>query len=232
MSDAEDDLPLLAAEYALGSLDLAEMRRVEASAAADPDVAQAIADWDRRLAPLARLVAPVQPPPALWMRLALATGSSASLGRRTGGGWKAATAVSLALAASLALFAFLPRPPSPQAEPNRFVAALGPLATPARFIAVSRPDGALAITNLTATPAPPGRDYELWALPQGATAPQPLGVVPTTGRLVNPSTRPSDQEQLLISDEPAGGSPTGAPTGPVVFGGTLVPFSQAASPRQ
>jgi anti-sigma-K factor RskA len=36
MSGSEDDRDALAAEYALGALDAAEMRRVEAMAVADP----------------------------------------------------------------------------------------------------------------------------------------------------------------------------------------------------
>ena len=174
---------------------------------------------------------PVQPPPELWSRLALAIGAQPGMPRRSGSGlWKGTTALSLAIAAGLALFAFLPRPPSPETEPPRFAAALSPLATPARFLAETRPDGSIYVTSLGGPPAPTGRDYELWALPQGATAPVALGVLSTAPRVIAPSQRASAQERLLVSDEPTGGSPTGAPTGAVLFGGTLVPISPAATP--
>ena len=231
MSGSEDDPMLLAAEYALGSLDLAEMREAEAFAARDPAFAGEIVHWQQRLVALAALVPPVQPPPALWSRLALATGIGADTQKRSDNGlWKAATAVSLAIAASLALFAFLPRPPSPDIEPARFAAALGPLASPARFLAETQPDGSIAVTSLDTSGPPSGRDYQLWALPQGATVPVSLGVLPRGEYRVRPPQRAGAQEQLLVSDEPAGGSPTGAPTGAVLFGGKLVPISPAATP--
>lgn len=222
---------LLAAEYALGGLDVAEMREAEASAARDPAFAEAVAYWQYRLAPLASLVAPVTPPPELWSRLALATGGSALLQRRSGSGvWKTATAFATAIAAGLALFAFLPRPPNAVVEPARFAAALAPVASPARFLAEARADGSITVTSLDGTRAPAGRDFELWALPPGATAPVSLGILPPSARVITPAQRAAAQTQLLVSDEPAGGSPTGAPTGAVVLGGRLVPLSQAARP--
>ena len=235
MSGSEDDPMLLAAEYALGSLDLAEMREAEAIAARDPAFASEIVYWQDQLSPLNALVAPVPPPPAIWSRLVLATGIGAEVGmpaarRSRLGLWRAATGFSLALAASLALFAFLPRPPPPAVEPARFAAAIAPMATPARYLAESRPDGSIAITSLDGAPAPAGRSFQLWALPQGATAPVSLGVLPPGEQVVTPPDRASAQEQLLVSDEPAGGSPTGAPTGAVLFGGKLVPVNPAAAP--
>jgi anti-sigma-K factor RskA len=225
---------LLAAEYALGTLDLADKRRAEAMAAQDPRFAAEITYWQDRLSPLTSLVVPVEPPASLWPRLALATGlgglAAAPQPRRSSRVWQGATAVSLAIAASLALFAFLPRPPSAVPEQARFAAALAPLNSPAQFLAEARPDGSLTVTNLAVAPAPAGRAYELWGLPQGAAAPVSLGLLSTGQRTITPPVRPSAREQLLVSDEPAGGSPTGAPTGSVLWGGTLVPVSPAGAP--
>lgn len=220
---------LLAAEYALGSLDLAGMREAEAISARDPAFAEEIIFWQQRLIGMASFVDPVPPPPLLWSRLALAIGADTGRPRSSRVFWKAATGVSLALAASLALFAFLPRPPVPQVEPARFAAALSPPGTPARFIAESRPDGTIAITSLGEA-APAGRSFQLWSLPQGATTPVSLGVLPPGEHVVTPPERPAANGQLLVSDEPAGGSTTGAPTGAVLFGGRLVPVSPAATP--
>jgi anti-sigma-K factor RskA len=231
MSGTEDDPMLLAAEYALGSLDLAEMRHAESLAAQDPAFAAEIDFWQDRLSPLNSLITPVEPPRSLWPRLALATGIGADPARRSSARlWQGATAVSLAIAASLALVAFLPRPPSSTPDQVRFAAALAPLNSPARFLAETRADGSLVVSSLASAPAPAGRSYELWSLPQGATAPVSLGLLPPGQRVINPSNRASAQEQLLVSDEPAGGSPTGAPTGTVLWGGTLVPVSPAAAP--
>jgi anti-sigma-K factor RskA len=46
-------------------------------------------------------------------------------------------------------------------------------------------------------------------------------VLPITGRMLTLPARPPTGTQLLISLEPRGGSPTGQPTGPVLYGGKL-----------
>jgi anti-sigma-K factor RskA len=221
MSGDTDDTPLLAAEYALGSLDLAEMRDAEAFAARDPAFAAEIAWWDQRLASLATLVEPVTPPASLWARLALVTGARAepkpSAWSRPGL-WRATTAAALAVAAAFAAVALLPRATP---EPLRLVAALAPTATPARFVVQSQ-QGRITLTPVGGAPAAAGRDYELWSLPKGATRPVALGVIAPGQQFESvPASQPDTQ--LLVSLEPSGGSPTGQPTGPVVYGGTLTP---------
>ncbi len=66
---------------------------------------------------------------------------------------------------------------------------------------------------------PSGKDLELWAMPPGARAPRSLGVLSATGQNV-PGRFPSGT-QLLVSLEPKGGSPSGQPTGPVLWAGRL-----------
>jgi len=66
---------------------------------------------------------------------------------------------------------------------------------------------------------------ELWLLPTGA-APRSLGVIPATGVGRVPLSTPSEIAlaqipALAVSLEPAGGSPTGAPTGPVLYTGKI-----------
>lgn len=67
--------------------------------------------------------------------------------------------------------------------------------------------------------APAGRDYELWAI-VGKNAPVSLGVLDLHGNHVIqvPESLAGTLATavLAISEEPKGGSPTGAPTGPVV----------------
>ena len=66
------------------------------------------------------------------------------------------------------------------------------------------------------------RAYELWALPADGAAPVSLGLMPKSGRItleLNDAQRMalSRSRKIAISLEPPGGSPTGAPTGPVLF---------------
>ena len=68
---------------------------------------------------------------------------------------------------------------------------------------------------------PAGHDYELWALPKGR-APVSLGVLPSEGATSRTLTAIQKQalansSQVAVSIEPLGGSPTGQPTGDIVF---------------
>ena len=234
MSETAEDPTVTAGEYVLGLLDTAEMRQVEARAAHDQVLACEINFWEDRLAPLAALVSPVPPPPVLWSRLALATGVGGKEPRRRLGSprvWQATTAAALAIAACFAYIAFLPRPLAPDLNGAQFVAALGPTNGTTPFLAQTRADGSIAITRLaSARPAASGHDYQLWALPSGATRPISLGVIAADSAIIRPTDRPSVNEQLLVSDEPTGGSTTGLPTGAVLWGGTLTPVSPPPNP--
>ncbi len=57
--------------------------------------------------------------------------------------------------------------------------------------------------------------------PPGAKAPMSLGVLPASGRQVALPGTPPAGTALSVTLEAAGGSPTGAPTGRVVYAGTL-----------
>ena len=223
-----DDPDLDVAEYVLGALRPDQARAVEALALADPAVAAGIRAWEVRLAPLADMVPPVVPPRDLWRRLALATGIETVRRRRRGDSPAGRTRASLRLwrglaftatLAAAALAAVLLRPPS-TAAPG-LLAALSPIGTPgATFLVRVDADGNAVIVAPVPPPAILGRTLELWALAPGAAAPVSLGTLPEAGpaRLRAPA-RPGIQ--LLLSQEPSGGSPTGQPTGPVVYSGTI-----------
>jgi anti-sigma-K factor RskA len=129
--------------------------------------------------------------------------------------WQATTGASLAIAASLALFLFVRQP-----EPAR-IAVLVPLTGGGTPVLVATADarGALTIRPNGTIVVPSDRDLELWALAKGDTRPRSLGVLPAAGRQLTAALTP--ETQLLVSLEPPGGSPTGQPTGPVLYGGTL-----------
>jgi anti-sigma-K factor RskA len=224
MSDTPDDRDLRAAEYVLGVLDADEMRAVERDAKDDVLLAQAIARWEERLTPLADTVAPVKPPADLWSRIEKdlprerpvmtarpSLWSSLAF-------WRSSTALGFAAAAALALL-LLVRPP----VDVQYHAAIMPIAQPAAtWMAETMPDGRIKLTAMTPVVRPNGRDLQLWALPKGASKPIPMGLMPEGGAMmVDGHGMKMDGLQLLISVEPLGGSPTGQPTGPVVYGGTM-----------
>jgi len=214
MSD-QPDRDLLAADYALGSLEGEERREAERLLAGDPAFARSVAAWQQRLTPLAARVAPVTPPPDLWQRIETTIARVNVVPfRRRERFWQATTAGSLAIAASLAAFLLLHQPAAPR------VALLSPLSGGAPvLLATAKPDGGLSVRPTAAIPVPSDKDLELWALPRGETKPRSLGVLPASGRQLVAQLAPDTQ--LLVSLEPKGGSPTGQPTGPVLYGGWL-----------
>ncbi|HET9018696.1 MAG TPA: anti-sigma factor [Acetobacteraceae bacterium] len=244
--DIPEELQVLAGEYVLGALDAAEMRAVRRRAAVDPLLAAAITGWERRLSPLAEVVAPKTPPAALWSRIEAAVAAlpeeaaeppslhapaerlvpparpphpPRAVRPRRVWPWQLATAASLALAAGLAAFALLPR----QAPPIEVAALTPPNAAAPGFVAEARPDGSVVLTALAPQPVPADRDMELWILPRGQTAPSSLGVLPAKGTRVVLPTAPAPGTQIMVSLEPKGGSKTGAPTGPVLYAGSFGP---------
>jgi len=68
MAYSEDHI-MLAAEYALGTLDAAERAQVETMMAVDGDYAALVQAWEFRLGPLNQMVGLVEPRPELWERI-------------------------------------------------------------------------------------------------------------------------------------------------------------------
>jgi anti-sigma-K factor RskA len=75
------------------------------------------------------------------------------------------------------------------------------------------------VTPLAEVALPQGRTFEVWTLPDPATGPVSLGTLAraASATLRGPELPRPRREQLYeITIEPAGGSPTGRPTGPIV----------------
>jgi len=86
---------------------------------------------------------------------------------------------------------------------------------------------ALRVTTVTPRPAPPASSYELWMLPGGGAQPVSLGLLPATGNATLGLSAAQlavlgNTPTLAVSVEPAGGSPTGLPTGPVIYTAPLL----------
>jgi anti-sigma-K factor RskA len=79
-----------------------------------------------------------------------------------------------------------------------------------------------------------GQSYELWLIAERAPAPRSLGVIGeneyTVHRGLSFDAPTLHNATYAVSLEPPGGSPTGAPTGPVVFTGKLVQTTPAGFP--
>lgn len=226
----------LAAQYVTGTLRGRARARFESLLPGHPALREAVQAWQERLMPLTLAVAPVAPPPRVWRaieaRLWPAPAAAAAAGRwwQRLSLWRGVSG--LATAAVLVLTVALVRtpPPSPAAPPI-VVVLEGQAGTPAAgatFVASVAGDGQSMVMQPVSVSVPlqANRALELWSVPpQGA--PRSLGLIKADGLTVLPRSRLPETllkggtAALAVSVEPPGGSPTGAPTGPVVFAGKL-----------
>jgi anti-sigma-K factor RskA len=142
------------------------------------------------------------------------------------GFWRNASAV-LAVVALAFLVAALVRRPPPDLAAQRVVAVVvDGVGRPAWAIRLAAEAHQIAADSLAPEPVAPGRVYQLWLAPGGGARPEPLGLLPQAGRKSIPvspeaARRLGGAGQLVVTDEPVGGSPQPGPTGPVRFRGAL-----------
>ena len=239
---------MLAAEYALGVLEgpAREMaaRRVER----ERDFALAVDGWHAQLMPLLDEVEGVEPPARVWRAIegtlgradAVPVRSVASVRdaadpiiRQAIPAWRAFLLMVMGGAvASFALLTLVDRgfvdvgAPSGDTDLGpALVATLTPDGSAPPALARLDPSGTLTVRIAVASEE--ARVPELWLIP-GDGVPRSLGLLPDGGRAEGITIAlpggivPASGEALAVSLEPPGGSPTGAPTGPVIASGQLV----------
>jgi len=212
-----DILDLLAAEYVLGTLAGGARRRFARWRDADPFVDRRVRAWEDRLAALAFRLPPVSPSPGVWV----------SIERRIGfaprGRWRAMAAAAGAIAV-LALGWLVWQETRVAPPPAQAVIADQAGAALWR-VELAADGGLIEVSTIGTVHYPDRRALELWALPPDA-APVSLGLMPASGRV---RLALDDRQRaalglaanLAVSEEPPGGSPTGVPTGPVLYVATI-----------
>lgn len=226
--DPADSGKVLAAEYVLGVLSAAERREVERRLTQEPALDLEVAFWEERLGGLADAVAPVVPPDVAWSRIEAAIAPPAA---RPASMWQSlafwrglALGSATLAAASIAGLVYIGLVPTARAP---LMATLSGSAGQPNFVATITATG----NTLTIVPAAlltnDPRAYELWLIPAGqGQVPHSLGLI-QPGQPIKLEVPPdlvgrlTPDATLAVSREPAGGSPTGAPTGPVIAAGKL-----------
>lgn len=227
--EGSDDL--VAAEYVLGVLPAqdraAAARRVET----EPGFARLVDRWEVHLAPIGAAYPSVAPPASV--RAAIDRRLFASAVRPTAaaspGLWSSLAfwrGLTVAAVAALALYVAVPLlAPATQAPQIRLVASLAADSSDVRYLAVyDQAAGDVALSHVAGERAA-AHDFELWMI-EGTDAPVSMGVIPVGSSIhliVDEAARRklAAGAVLAVSMEPAGGSPTGKPTGPVVATGDL-----------
>ncbi len=220
----EDD-DILAAEYALGLLDDAEALAVQARARTDGPLSLRIAWWRDQLAPLAGEVA-TPAPKGVWTKIEAqlpGNDNSATLMQR----WRAAAVAATAVVAALLLFIAVQPGPLPVVIPPAAQPMMAALSGEKGAIIAVSYDGTSGKLTIAPTVLDAGKgDAELWIIPEGGT-PRSLGVV--NAKLAEVHRVPEADRAIVqpgatfaITQEVKGGSPSGAPAGPIVAAGKII----------
>jgi anti-sigma-K factor RskA len=235
----------LAAQYVAGTLRGRARSRFESLLPSHPALQKAVRDWQLRLMPLTAVVPEVAPPARVWAAIekrlwpvsATTAQNAAAQNAATPQGWwhrlglwRALSGASLAAVVGLGVL--LGNPPPAQAPVVVVLDSTG-ADTPASIsakgsiVASFSGDGrALVTRTLTPVGMTPDRVLELWSVPPEGN-PRSLGLISANGVTVLKRERlpatvlKGGTSALAVSVEPPGGSPTGVPTGPVVFAGKL-----------
>lgn len=227
----------LAAEYVLGMLHGSARRRFEVLVAKRSDWKQAV-DWCSSQIHLFADTAPaVMPGKQIWntitTRLFGRQASAAS------GWWRWLALSSTGVTAVLAVLMFTRAPETiempvkvavnvPVIAPTTLALLAGKDAKPGWLLALAKnitgqPE--IRMTTLASVKQVSGKSFELWILPPDKSAPISLGLLPKLGNKQIAVTEKTAtlllKSGLAVSLEPVGGSPTGQPTGAVLYQGKL-----------
>lgn len=224
----------LAAAYVAGTLRGAARRRFVALTRVHPALRRAVHEWEARLMPLTSTVEPVVPPARVWQaierRIAPVSVPVSATAPKPGwwerlAVWRALTGVASIAALTLAVLLALPQPAQPPIVVVLSAAGGTPGAggvVPASFVASISADGRALVTKpIQQVSLQSDKALELWAVPPSG-APRSLGLISAQGATVVQRGRVLDNTAAFaVSLEPPGGSPTGAPTGPILYIGKL-----------
>jgi anti-sigma-K factor RskA len=238
-----DPVDELASAYVLGTLSTAHRREVQQRLAEDDTALRAAVDrWEERLLPLTALAEPVEPSPALWSRIEGAIADQAAPAAavpvrprpsvRTSawqrwwgslGFWRAVAATGFVAASVVALLPasglFAP------AAPQYMVVLVAPDSTAPGWIVKTSGRDRLQLVPLGTTAVPAQRSLQFWTKADTWSAPVSLGLVQPGQPLEVKIDQlpPLVPNQLFeITLEPYNGSPTGRPTGPILYIGRSV----------
>jgi anti-sigma-K factor RskA len=210
----------LAADYAIGLMPLTARRRFENLLLDDPSLRRELAQWQESLVGLTSPLESQVVPERVW-RAIVARIDPQELhipAKRPFWNWLRVTALACSLVVAGILGVIYTR------DTATFNATLV-ASNQQPALAVQAYEHYLKVEPLALASVEPGRSLELWAIPADGV-PVSLGVIPNDGKgRVELSERQrtliGTPTTLAITLEPQGGSPSGKPTGPVLYQGKL-----------
>ena len=210
-------LDQLATEYVLGTLRGAARRRFERECSKSTAAMSRVRLWEDRFMDLLPDLEPVVPRSHVWANIAQRIGRDPRPASRGSQPWWWGLWGALAVGIVLTVTVRWMNPPL------AVVATVAQSATqPLWQVSRSKDSTVLAVRAARNIAENPGAAFELWALQRDGGAPVSLGLMPREGSLRRSLSQRQiaalmGSDTLAISVEPVSGSPTGAPTGPVVY---------------
>lgn len=231
MKPTQEVIQALAGAYVLGTLRGPARRRFERWMMESYRVRQEVWFWENHLGALNENMPSEVPPPWVWQRISQRLWSEPKRARTARWFWPflgiTASVAAVVLAVLLWLPVMAPRHAGMvavvqggQSEPLWVLNVQGVLNAQAT-------DRLMRLKAVSASPAAQNKDYELWILPKRGK-PVAVGLLPVSGATTQVALNHdqiaalASSERLAISLEPHGGSPTGQPTGPVLYSFRLV----------
>ncbi len=222
---------MLATEYILGMLKGAARRRFEQLLRQRADLAQTFHWWESHLHLLADTVPATQPSNKVWQNIENRLFNAPRTNSRANNSswWKGLAFLSTAMAVSLATFLAIQSPKRLEDIAPTAVALLTTEKAEAGWLLDetkhSPTDIEIKVRALTSLQIKPDNAFELWLLPADKSKPISLGLLPQQGTSVFKVPEELIAQLatglLAVSLEPVGGSPTGQPTGAVLYQGRM-----------
>ncbi|HSF71159.1 MAG TPA: anti-sigma factor, partial [Methylotenera sp.] len=222
---------MLATEYILGALKGAARRRFEQLLTQRADLAQTFHWWESHLHLLADTVPATPPSNKVWQNIEnrLFNAPRTNSQSNNSSWWKGLAFLSTAMAVSLATFLAIQSPKQLDDNAPTAVALLTTEKAEAGWLLDetkhSPTNIEIKVRALTGLQIKPDNAFELWLLPADKSKPISLGLLPQQGTSafkVPEELIPQMATGLLaVSLEPVGGSPTGQPTGAVLYQGRM-----------
>ena len=226
---------VLAAEYVLGTLDSQARKRFKRLVGERSYVRRSVEAWELRLSPLAEQLPPVQPSDRVWRNILREIEAvPAETKRRRHAGfwsslllWRSTAFAALAGLVVLLVFQWLLLKPQASKMPSYIAVLESNNHAPMFVAAASYHPSQMVVRMMDKSSIYPNKDLELWCLMKGNEAPWSMGILAreheTVFKLNEHDWKMMDEAAgLAISAEPVGGSPTGNPTGPIMYKGMFV----------
>lgn len=233
-----DLIDRLAAGYVVGTLHGAARRRFEGLLAGHIPLRRAVQQWEQRLFWLSMRLAPVQPPPNVWPQIEQRVAPGRSVApvapRSSSRLWQALAASVAAIAVVLGTLLVTRAPEvqvqvkvEKQAVQAQHTAIVADATAPIWVLNAFPEAGELRVQAVRSIELAENQTFELWMLPDSGSPPVSLGLLPRSGVAVLPVSAEqistlASTSKVAVSIEPAGGSPTGAPTGPIPYSAPLL----------